>query len=86
MVTFQLTVEQFQRLLSVILADDSPDQISDVVLLACTRPHEGIISIPVSHNDAVAIAAVVENGANRGASVRDIADLMARQLTKTRTP
>src|ERR1700674_6083645 len=80
MVTLRLTVEQFQQLLSVMLAASTPNQLSDLVLLKCTRPHEGIISIPVPLDDATAIAAGVSDESNRDASMVDLASLIHQQL------
>jgi hypothetical protein len=80
MVTLRLTVDQFTRLLTIILADETPDYLTDLVLLKCTRPHDGIIAIPVHDDDARAIVAAVRSTSERDLAFADIAVVMAEQL------
>jgi hypothetical protein len=82
MVTFRLTVDQFTQLLNVVLADETPDELSDLVLLKCTRPHDGIISIPVHDEAGGAIVAVVQSASQRDPTIAGIADVMVRQLSR----
>ncbi len=83
MVTFRLTVEQFRRLLDVILADDTPDHLTNLVLMACTRPRDGIISVPVPLTDARAICALVDATPNRDDQIGEVAALLQRQLEES---
>lgn len=80
MVTFQLTVEQFQLLLNAVLATDAPDELTNLVLMACTRPHDGVISVPVPSDDAAALATVVRAKAAADPTLQALADLMATQI------
>jgi hypothetical protein len=82
-ITFRLTVDQFQRMLSVILATDTPDDLTNLVLMACTRPKNGIISVPVPPGDAERIAAVLAAGAQDNPAVSDIADVLRAQLPRS---
>jgi len=59
LVTFRLSVPRFQQLLRVVLAPDAPDHLANRVLMACTRPHDGIISIPLNADEATAVADLV---------------------------
>jgi len=59
LVTIRLSVARFQQLLHVILAPDAPDDLANRVLLACTRPHGGIISVPLAADEAAAVADLV---------------------------
>jgi hypothetical protein len=80
MVTFRLTVDQFTQLLTVILADGTPNHLSDLVLLKCTRPRNGIISVPVPPDDARAIVAVVQETSLRDSSMSAVAAVLAQQV------
>jgi len=81
MITFKLTVPQFQQLLELLLAPEAPDHLSNLVLLASTRPHDGIISVPVPPDDARAIHHLVEHVAQRDPTPRALAGLLAEQLS-----
>jgi len=83
MVTYQFTVEQFQRLLSVVLANDAPDELANLVLLACTRPKNGVISVPVPSLDARALRELVQSRSIGEPALSALADLMARQVDAT---
>jgi hypothetical protein len=80
MKTFRLTVDQFTRLLQVMLADETPDELSDLVLLKCSRPHDGIIAIPVHDEAGSAIVAVVQAWSQWDPTLVEVANLMAGQL------
>jgi hypothetical protein len=79
MVTFRLTVPQFQELLGVILAAEAPDHLTNLVLMACSRPHDGIISVPVPPDDARALCALVESAAASEPSRRPLAESLRHQ-------
>ena len=83
MVTYRLDVDQFRRLLVVVMADDVADHLSNAVLMACTRPHGGIISVPLHAIDGAAIADVVDRAAAARPDYADLADLIRAQLTTT---
>lgn len=82
MITFKLTVPQFQQLLDVLLAPEAPDHLSNLVLLASTRPHDGIISVPVPADDARSIHRLVENASQGDPTQRDLAAHLAEQLSE----
>lgn len=58
--TFRLTIGQFQQLLEVLLAPEAPEDLSNRVLMACTRPHDGIISVPLPAAEAELISRLVD--------------------------
>jgi hypothetical protein len=80
MTTFRLTIAQFEQMLPVVLADETPDELTNLVLMACTRPRNGIISVPVPPEDARAIAALVSAAAAADAELIDLAVLFLEQL------
>jgi hypothetical protein len=80
MVTLSLTVDQFTQLLSVILADETPDHLTNVVLLKCTRPRDGIISVPVPPEDARAIVDIVQATSLRDSTLEGVASALAQQV------
>ena len=80
MVTFRFTVNQFERLLTVMLADETPDDLTSLVLMACTRVHDGIISVPVHPGEAEALVNLVGSAAVTRAEVADVAALMHEQM------
>jgi hypothetical protein len=81
MVTFRLTVPQFQQLLTVILRPEAPDHLTNLVLMACTRPHDGIISVPVPADDASAIRDLVMVAAQDDPQHAGLAALIRGQAT-----
>ena len=81
MVTYRVDVDQFRRLLVVVMADDVADHLSNVVLMACTRPREGIISVPLHAVDGAALADVVDRAAVVRPDFADLAVLIRAQLT-----
>ena len=81
MVTFRLTIPQFEQLLAVILRPEAPDHLTNLVLMACTRPRDGVIAVPVSLPDAKAICELVDAAANDEAVHVDFALLLDRQRT-----
>jgi hypothetical protein len=82
-VTFRLTVAQFQTMLAVVLSDEMPDRLTDLILMACTRPRDGVISVPVPPDDAVAIAAAIRQQRDLAEPIGAISDLLDRQLGET---
>ena len=82
-VTFRLSVEQFQLLLTVLMADDVPDHLSNAVLMACTRPHAGIISVPLPLADGSNLADVVDRAASVDRAYTDLAALIRTQFRTT---
>jgi hypothetical protein len=83
MITYRFTVEQFQRLLGVVLSDSAPDDLTNLVLMACTRPKNGVISVPVPLSDARALQDLVQSRSDRDPLLADIARLMAAQAAST---
>jgi hypothetical protein len=65
----------------VLLAPEAPDRLSNLVLMACTRPHEGIISVPIPADDADEIALLVHDAARIDQSNQDLAAILAEQRT-----
>ena len=43
-----------------MLAPDAPDDLANRVLMACTRPHGGIISVPLAADEAEAVTKLVD--------------------------
>ena len=79
MVTFRLTVPQFQQLLTVILRPEAPDHLTNLVLMVCTRPRDGIISVPVPPDDASAIRDLVAAAARDDPQNAELAALISDQ-------
>jgi hypothetical protein len=80
MITFRLTVEQFRVLLEVVLGADAPDHLTNLVLMACSRPRDGVISIPVPPPDAAALRDLVAAKASEEPQLAGVAALMAKQV------
>jgi hypothetical protein len=78
-VTFRLDVDQFRRLLNVVMADDVADHLSNAILMACTRPHAGIISVPLPVSDGTALVSVLDHAASTDQSYDDLASLIRSQ-------
>ncbi|MBX6772931.1 MAG: hypothetical protein IRY83_14465 [Chloroflexi bacterium] len=85
MVTFQLTVEQFRALLDVLLAPEAPDDLANLVLTACTRPHEGIISVPLSPQSADEVCRLVAARSRISPEVAPLAALLQEQAHPSTT-
>ena len=67
-VTFRLTMPQFQEMLQVVLGPVIPDELSNKVLMVCTRPRDGITEVALEDDEAKAIVeAVREAGLPVGA-------------------
>lgn len=79
-VTFRLSVEQFQLLLTVLMADDVPDHLSNAVLMACTRPHAGVISVALPKADGSSLAAVTDRAATADRLYTDLAAMIRAQF------
>jgi hypothetical protein len=79
MITFQLTIDQFERMLAVVLDEATPNHLSDLVLLACKRPKAGIIDVPVPRDEAIALADLMEVASAQLPDVADVARLMREQ-------
>lgn len=80
-VTFRLTIEQFRLLLQVVLAADAPDDLANLVLMACKRPIDGIIAVPVPTDDANALCTLVRRRAGDDRSRTELAELMSSQAS-----
>jgi hypothetical protein len=80
-VRFRLTVDQFERLLTVMLAPETPDDWMNLVLMACSRPHAGIISVPVPRTDAIAITAAVSASLPTNPAIEEVAAVLQQQLS-----
>ena len=68
-VTFRLTIPQFQEMLQVVLGPSIPDELSNKVLMVCTRPRDGITEVALEPDEARAIVAAVQQA---GLSVGDV--------------
>ena len=79
MITYRLDVDQFRRLLVVVMADDVADHLSNAVLMASTRPSSGIISVPLHAGDGAVLADVVDRAAAAWPQYVDLADLIRSQ-------
>lgn len=79
MVTFRLTMPQFQQMLSVVLGPTVSDDLSNKVLVVCTRPRDGITEVPLEDDAATTIADAVHTAARDNPALRGIADLLAEQ-------
>ncbi len=86
MTTFRFTVEEFQRLLDVVLAEDAPDSLTNLILMACTRPRDGTTLVPIPAEDARALRDLVETAARRDPHLADLARLVAEQATEGGPP
>ena len=63
MVTFKLTMPQFQEMLQVVLGPAIPDELSNKVLMVCTRPRDGLTEVALEEDEAhLIVAAVREAG------------------------
>jgi hypothetical protein len=62
-VTFRLTMPQFQEMLQVVLGPAIPDELSNKVLMVCTRPRDGITEVALEEDEAHAIVAAVREAA-----------------------
>ena len=82
MTTFRFTVEEFQRLLDVVLADDAPDSLTNLILTECTRPRDGVILVPVPPADARALRDLVQTAARRDPRLAGFARLVAEQAAE----
>jgi|GEM_PF-5203937 len=80
LITFRLSVSRFQELLGIVLAPDCPDDLTNAVLRACTRPHGGIISIPLADDAARSICVLVETADPLGG---DLATQLREQIEGT---
>jgi len=78
-VTFRLDVEQFRRVLSVVMADDVADHLSNAILVACTRPHDGVISVPLPMDDGMSLVNTLDHAALDDQSLDDLATLVRSQ-------
>jgi hypothetical protein len=58
-VTFRLTMAQFQEMLQVVLGPSIPDALSNKVLMVCTRPRDGVTEVALEPDEAGAIVAAV---------------------------
>ena len=58
-VTFRLTMPQFQEMLQVVLGPAIPDELSNKVLMVCTRPRDGITEVALEDDEARAIVEAV---------------------------
>ena len=77
LVTYRLTVGRFRELLEIILGPDAPDDLANRVLMACTRPRDGVISVPLDDVEARRLYAVVDAA---GGLVEDLATVLRAQL------
>ena len=57
--TFRLTMPQFQEMLQVVLGPAIPDELSNKVLMVCTRPRDGITEVALDDDEARAIVEAV---------------------------
>lgn len=78
--SFRLTIEQFRRLLEVVLLQSTPDHLTNLVLLQCSRPHGGIITIPVPEADAQDIFQFVCAAAAIDATFTELEQVLRDQL------
>ena len=53
--TFRLSMPQFQEMLQVVLGPAIPDELSNKVLMVCTRPRDGITEVALEDDEAKAI-------------------------------
>lgn len=79
-ITFHLPIAQFRELLEVVLATETPDELSNAVLLACTRPRHGIVWVPLAPGVAAAIAALVAAWAAEEPSFADLSTVLAKEI------
>jgi len=81
LVTFRLTVEQFRRLLEVVLVQSAPDHLTNLVLLKCTRPHGGVISVPIPRAAAQDICQLVFDAAATDPTFVELGNALRDQLS-----
>src|SRR5690349_869881 len=82
LVTYRLTVAEFRALLDVILSPAAPDPLTNLVLMACTRPREGVIRVPVPEADAAVIADLVGQAASVATDLLPLAGVLRSQLER----
>lgn len=80
--TFRLTMPQFQRVLSVVLGPRVPDELSNKVLMVCTRPRDGITEVALEDDEARQIVEEVVAAAGEDPSLASIAELLAEQAKR----
>lgn len=86
MTTLRFTVEQFQWLLDVVLAEETPDYLTNRVLTACTRPKQGIILVPLPPGDAVALSSLVQARSGADPRLDELSRRLSEQLAGTDCP
>ena len=82
-VTFRLTMPQFQQMLSVVLGPTVPDELSNKVLMVCTRPKDGITEVALERDEADTIVQAIAEAARENPGLSQIAGLLGQQA---RTP
>jgi hypothetical protein len=81
-VTFRLTMPQFQQMLSVVLGPTVPDELSNKVLMVCTRPQEGVTEVALEREEAETIVTAVAAAAGDDPGLSSIAALLSEQATR----
>ncbi len=79
-VTFRLTMPQFQQMLSVVLGPTVADEISNRVLVVCTRPKDGVTDVPLERAEAETISRAVAAAAQDAPELAGIASLLQEQV------
>jgi hypothetical protein len=77
--TFRLTMPQFQQMLSVVLGPAVPDELSNRVLMVCTRPRDGVTEVALEDDEARRIVDAVASAAGEDPALGPIAALLAEQ-------
>lgn len=79
-VTFRLTMPQFQQMLGVVLGPTVPDELSDKVLMVCTRPKDGVTEVALEREEAETIVEAVAAAAAENPGLVPIQELLRSQL------
>jgi hypothetical protein len=78
--TFRLTMPQFQQMLSVVLGPTVPDELSNKVLMVCTRPRDGVTEVALEDDEARTILDAVRAAQEEDPGLSGVSALLAEQL------
>ncbi|HEY3079793.1 MAG TPA: hypothetical protein VGM69_07775 [Chloroflexota bacterium] len=80
MTTFRLTMPQFQGVLSVVLGPTVPDDLSNKVLMVCTRPRDGVTEVALEDDEARQLVEAVTAAQQENPALRPIAKVLLAQM------
>ncbi|HEY3111767.1 MAG TPA: hypothetical protein VGL23_23625 [Chloroflexota bacterium] len=79
-VTLRLTMpQQWQAFMSVVLGPTVPDELSNRVLVVCTRPRDGVTEVPLERAEAQTLADAVAAAALERPELAALGRLLTKQ-------